>query len=102
MGKKVRSFKDGDGYRGFHFHCPGCDNNHTLYIEGNGPKWTFNGNEEKPTFSPSVLTKGYLGDEHGDRKNNGVCHSFITDGEIRFLGDCTHDLKGHTVELPDF
>ena len=30
-----------------------------------------------------------------------VCHSFVTDGRIQFLGDCTHDLAGHTVELPD-
>lgn len=31
-----------------------------------------------------------------------VCHSFVTDGRIQFLADCTHDLAGLTVDLPDF
>jgi hypothetical protein len=30
-----------------------------------------------------------------------VCHSFITDGFIQFLDDCTHPLAGQTVEIPD-
>ncbi len=28
-----------------------------------------------------------------------VCHSFVTDGQIQFLGDCTHKLAGQTVPL---
>lgn len=31
-----------------------------------------------------------------------VCHSFITDGQIQFLNDCTHPLAGQTVPLPNF
>ena len=31
-----------------------------------------------------------------------VCHSFVTDGRIQFLGDCTHSLAGQTVDLPEF
>jgi len=31
-----------------------------------------------------------------------VCHSFVTDGRIQFLGDCTHTLAGQTVDLPDW
>jgi hypothetical protein len=30
-----------------------------------------------------------------------VCHSYVTDGKIRFLDDCTHELAGKTVELED-
>jgi len=30
------------------------------------------------------------------------CHSFITDGQIKFLGDCTHELAGQTVALKPF
>ena len=30
-----------------------------------------------------------------------VCHHFIRDGKIQFLGDCTHALRGQTVDLPD-
>jgi len=29
-----------------------------------------------------------------------ICHSFVTDGQIQFLGDCTHKLAGRTVPLP--
>ena len=29
------------------------------------------------------------------------CHSFVTDGRIQFLSDCTHALAGQTVDLPD-
>lgn len=31
-----------------------------------------------------------------------VCHSFVREGRIQFLGDCTHRLAGHTVDLPAF
>lgn len=30
-----------------------------------------------------------------------VCHSFVRNGRIEYLGDCTHHLKGQTVDLPD-
>ena len=31
-----------------------------------------------------------------------ACHTFVTDGRIQFLGDCTHALAGQTVDLPDW
>ena len=30
-----------------------------------------------------------------------ICHSFVTDGKIQFLSDCTHGLAGQTVELSE-
>jgi hypothetical protein len=30
-----------------------------------------------------------------------VCHSWVTNGRIQFLSDCTHSLKDQTVELPE-
>jgi hypothetical protein len=33
-------------------------------------------------------------------KNDRVCHSFVTDGKIQFLSDCTHSLANTTVEIP--
>jgi len=35
-------------------------------------------------------------------KVHKVCHSFVTDGNIQYLGDCTHELAGQTIELPEF
>jgi hypothetical protein len=85
---------------GYVFYCPGCKNYHEVAIAPNknskGASWTFNGSEDKPTFSPSILSKI----EFTDRPTQ-ICHSFVTDGEIKYLPDCTHNLTGKTVELPD-
>ena len=77
---------------GYAFYCPGCKKHHVIYRS-----WQFNGNFERPTFSPSLLVKGYS-EKHSQ---DYVCHSFVTDGEIQFLGDCTHALAGQTVPLMD-
>ena len=92
------------------FHCPGCECAHAPRVEGNHPVWQFNGDLVKPTFSPSILVRGTerLTDAEHSAVMNGVaieprpliCHSFVRDGKIEFLGDCTHGLKGQTVDLP--
>jgi len=69
-------------------HCPGCKSWHFFDF-----RWTFNKNFEKPTFNPSLLV--------GLNDSGRRCHSYVTDGKIRFLGDCFHDLKNTTVELGD-
>jgi len=76
-----------------------------------GNNWGFNGDVDKPTFTPSLLVQGTvpLTDEEAERIMRGeklepkplVCHSFIRDGQIQFLGDCTHALAGKTVDLPE-
>ncbi len=65
------------------------------------PHWTFNGDFDKPTFGPSVLSHYDMPAEDGFPAVHYVCHSFVTDGRIQFLGDCTHALAGQTVDLPD-
>lgn len=92
------------------FWCPGCDGSHALAINpsphGPRPQWGYNGNPDAPTFTPSVLVRtGRAVDpafvrEEGDPPD--VCHSFVTDGRIQFLNDCTHALAGQTVDLPEF
>jgi hypothetical protein len=90
------------------FWCPGCDGPHMISVNApDRPSWGYNGNPERPTFTPSVLVT-YNGpdagqvDEDGDRAPPAVCHSFVTDGRIQFLGDCTHSLTGQTVALPPY
>jgi Family of unknown function (DUF6527) len=58
------------------------------------PRWSWNGDLNWPTFSPSLLCNGH------DPKNR--CHSFIKDGNIQFLSDCWQKLAGKTVELPEW
>ena len=71
---------------GWIIECPACRYGHRF-----DHRWTFNGDVDQPTFSPSLLI----------RTSQGVCHSYVQDGRIQFLGDCTHALAGQTVELPD-
>lgn len=95
------------------FWCPGCDGAHQVQVgDGPGPRWGFNGDHNRPTFTPSVLVRGtqpITDDEHarimsGERitPRPMVCHSFVMDGQIQFLGDCTHALAGQTVPLKPF
>src|SRR4051812_17686046 len=83
------------------FYCPGCNDHHGVWTtqkNKNSAIWSFNGDMNKPTFNPSLLLC-WTDTESGNVEV--VCHSFIRDGHIQFLGDCTHELKGQTVELPD-
>jgi hypothetical protein len=83
------------------FICPGCGYLHCLNIRPSEsrPSWEFNGDYDKPTFQPSILMKTYK--YEGEEKIDICCHSFVTDGKIQFLSDCTHELAGQTIELPD-
>jgi len=78
---------------GWLIFCPGCKQGH-LFTTRSRPGWTgwtFNGNPDEPTFSPSML----VNKSWPERR----CHSFVEGGKIRFLSDCYHELAGQTVEL---
>lgn len=78
--------------------CPGCNGSHAVKTGVNG--WTWNGAIDSPTFTPSVLVT-YDGSDAGQAKSPpAVCHSFVTDGQMQFLDDCTHALAGQTVPIP--
>lgn len=99
-----------------------------VYTEGDGvPKWMFNGDMERPVFSPSVLVTTIrhktmdesewaeydrLVEAQGtkaamtDPRFRHICHTFVgcsgaQPGQIIYLGDCTHELAGKVVDLPD-
>lgn len=83
------------------FYCPGCERDHRVKISG-PHAWAYNGKPDAPTFTPSVLVQ-YNGKDAGiDGAPPAICHSFVTDGNIQFLSDCTHALAGQTVALPDW
>ena len=72
-------------------YCPGCKSIHLIAVHEpfeNGAQWTFDGNAESPTFSPSINIVGY-------------CHYFIRAGKVEFCSDSKHHLAGQTVDLPD-
>jgi len=99
IGPYLRSFDGGK----LGFWCPGCEGVHALRIRpaDRSPSWEYNGNPAAPTFRPSVLVTVRWSEDDPAEKDE-ICHSFVTDGQIQFLGDCTHKLAGQTVPLPEF
>jgi len=105
------------------FYCPGCNESHQIWVNGEAQcKWRWNCSYDKPTFTPSLLIRSghYASNRtpqdcwctYNDKlKSEGkeesefkcrVCHSFITDGKIQFLSDCSHELAGTTVDIPEW
>lgn len=104
------------------FWCPGCQEAHGVKVDGSRG-WTWNGDLDRPVIHPSILvTSGHHSSGHtGDcwcnfEERFGYppgfkctrCHSFVGDadgskpGMIVFLSDCSHELAGQTVELPEW
>ena len=104
--------------------CPGCSRAHQViaqvaqsavhtpdpadpdwtppaeYYEARGGAWTWNGSATRPTFMPSVLVSYNGADAGRDGAPPAVCHSFVVDGRMQMLGDCTPALAGQTVDIP--
>lgn len=89
---------------GFMFYCPGCKHAHPFHtvdyrtaLTGHAnPTWSFNGDMEKPTFSPSLQVN-----KPGQA---GCCHLHVVDGIILYANDggTAHELKGKQVPLEEF
>lgn len=84
----------------FWWHCDGCNDQHCVIVQaddlpvvptghGSTTRWTFDGNFEAPTFSPSLL--------HHASNHNPTCHVYIKGGRVEYLSDCGHQLAGRTV-----
>lgn len=105
---KLRSICDyeNSGTRGYMFWCPGCKTNHSfrtvplseeeklkfsflLNSDGTCPVWSFNGDLDFPTFTPSLLYKE-------------KCHLYVESGKIKYLSDCSHELAGQTIDMVCF
>lgn len=107
---KVRRTSDGR----LLWWCVACGRAHG----GDSSRWVFNGDEEHPTFSPSFLVRSghYIPDHTGDcwcvwnsahpNEPSGFacirCHTFVRNGQIQYLGDCSHEYAGKTVEMVAF
>lgn len=112
---RVKYFTDGVGGQraGLTFYCLACQQRHVV-----GLGWQFNGNLDKPSFTPSVVVRlgHYLtGDattchcawsrrfprQGPEPRPCVLCHSVITDGMITYTSDCSHAFKNRTIPLPE-
>lgn len=87
--------------RGWMIRCQNCQWHEFPKVGKPGASWTFNGNLERPTFSPSMneLVKFSEAVCEEDRKPDRRCHFVVSDGQITYCGDCTHQLAGKTMPL---
>lgn len=109
MGQVSRVLRRSQG--GYTHWCPGCQHAHFIATDREaGPKWTFDGNLDAPTFAPSIKIYEPARAEHTDpdgevwpaRPEKTICHYFVQGGAINFCGDCEHEYSGKQgVPLPD-
>jgi hypothetical protein len=91
--EKVFKIIDHDGeYYGHLFNCPGCGFEHMIPIHSD--TWCYNGCLKKPSLSPSFKIWGVADVGPEEIPTPYLCHSFIVQGRIQFLDDCTHSLRG--------
>ena len=108
---RIAATPESDLGESYWFWCEPCGTNHSYRTNNakgeSGPIWTFNGSMELPTFTPSLLYRtkrprdGRVNPDGTFDPVDWVCHLFVTNGQIAYCGDCTHDLRGKTVPLPE-
>lgn len=99
MGEKVCELLEHDctTHRGWIFWCPACKTPHQT-----DHRWKFNGDKERPTFDGSVRVHAVT---HGTPEapiHRPMCHSQVTLGRIFYYEDSEHEMKNHTLDLPDW
>lgn len=79
----------------YRIYCQGCRHHHiinTTSVNSSNAIWKFNGDLDRPTFTPSIHIKA---------ENISICHFKVADGIITYQDDCEHDLRGQTKLLTD-
>jgi hypothetical protein len=110
----------GDGHPDLMFWCPACKCGHGVWTSQpnghTGAVWTFDGNFEAPTISPSILICVKMAvppvtPENLDEwklkpwpqtETEKRCHTVISVGIINYCSDCTHELAGKSIPMEEF
>ena len=86
--------KSEGGQESVWFWCEPCDTHHSFVTKSakpGGTQWDWNGDLERPTFSPSLLV---WRDDPEIR-----CHLYLRNGQVEYLSDCKHAFAGRTVPV---
>lgn len=73
----------------------------------NHAQWSWNQDPVKPSFTPSMNIRlgpiggGKLFKTDAGEVEYAVCHYFLKDGQLQYLADSTHKLRGQTIALPE-
>lgn len=88
---------------GWMVKCKACKWHEFPKIGKPGASWTFNGDLGCPTFNPSM--NEHLNDpgpNHNPELPTRICHFIISNGQISYCRDCTHELVGQTLMLEEW
>lgn len=99
-------------------YCPACDELHFYAVAEpfpNGARWSFNGDAQNPSLTPSMLIKtghyvdrpGWsnkpgdcaICDAGGEYGSCGICHYFLSAGWLEYCQDSTHKLAGMRLRM---
>jgi hypothetical protein len=113
VGRLVRIFDQGK-LTGYGHWCPGCNHFHPYFrtepypTPMYGPIWQFDGDEMKPSFSPSMRV---FGGGYERKMPDGTmrrvpevthCHYHLQKGRLNFCADSPHALRGaQGIVLPE-
>lgn len=93
--------REHDGRRTYIVWCPACGHAHSFDCwpgagRPDGPGWTFDGNIEQPTFTPSLRI--FIS---RDGKEQTLCHFNLTRGKLHYCSDMSvpHSLSGQVVDM---
>lgn len=118
---KLRSYVRaiGQGFEhGYEFWCPGCYDIHRLRIKAapnadkdNQQVWEFDGDLDRPTFSPDLHYFHRAGKWVDVGKSSPSwqrigekiteCRLYISEGYLQYTNSCPHALKGLTIPMVD-
>lgn len=92
--RKIEHIYQGEKYHHdqYEYMCLGCGYTHVFALTHEGGHHQWNNDYDNPTVTPSLVQNFTPG---------SMCHSFIRNGHIQYLTDCTHHLAGQTISLPD-
>lgn len=88
-------------------YCPGCKRIHTVRVDGppsipGNHKWQLTGTPDNPSLHPSVR---FFYPESAYKDNPDLpwyqCHYNVKNGRLEFHSDCSHELKGQTIDMPE-
>ena len=98
---KLSEVVDEGGRKNYYFDCPGCKERHSVITCPIGSDdvgcWQFNGDVEAPTVRPGIMSRIPASDD----SEASICHVFVTDGRLYFWHDCTHELRGLSIEMEE-
>lgn len=92
-------------YNQLWFYCPGCKHAHAFHMDGDAnvrPMWSFDGDLDKPSVTPSLRVFTSQPQEDGTLVEKTLCHLVLTKGILNFQSDCPHALRNQNVPMEKF